>query len=523
MHSEDKTLNLTKAELLEQLELEIEQDYRACEKSLYRFFLSAWSVLEPNTPLYTNWHLEYVCEQLEQVTQGKTRRLIINVPPRSLKSTIATICWPVWEWISRPWERFMFASYSQALSTEHSMARRRLVESDWFRRRWGHLFSLEDDQNAKHYFKNDRTGHMYATSLGGSATGFGGNKILVDDPHNTKKAESDVERQQALEDFDKGLTSRPNDPKTGAIVVIMQRLHQEDLTGHLLKKNIPGLVHVCLPTIAARNEDLIFPISGRIISRRTGDLLHSERLGPAEVAQAKLDLGSFGFAGQHQQEPAPLEGGLLKVANWRRYTPADLPKRFDRVVLSWDMRFKKTTSELAKNKGDYVAGVVLAQKGARIYLLDVIRGLWGFKDSRSALQWLAARNPDAISKYVENKANGPGIVDDLEETIVGLTLVEPKGDKMQRVQLTVPYQEAGNLWLPADGHTFSDSGIGGAKPLTAGDFIKECAVFPNGSNDDMLDAFTQGVLEIMQSGWQYLRDMAGVERERPEDDGRQAA
>lgn len=490
------------SELAKEYELQQELDYRACEDSLYRFFLAAWKVLEPTTPLYSNWHLELMAEYLEEVTAGNIRRIIINVPPRSLKSTLVTICWPCWEWIKNPSERYMFASYSQSLSTEHSMARRRLIESEWYSSRWGSNYGLLEDQNAKHYFRNDGAGHMFATSTGGSATGFGGNRVIIDDPHNTKGAESDAERTTTLNDIDKGLMSRFNDPKTGVLALVMQRLHEEDATGNILKKDLPGLVHVKLPTEATENQTIIFPRSGRVVHRKTGELLHPERMGPDEVAAAKKLLGSFGFAGQHQQEPAPLEGGILKVDNWQRYTPALLPEQFDQIVQSWDMRFKKTTSEQAKNKGDYVAGVVLGIKGSRTYLLDLTRGLWGFKDSRDQVVLMSGRWPHAVQKFVENKANGPGIVDALEEEIAGLTLIEPKGDKMQRAMLTVPYHEAHNLFIPEKGHVFS-SGV------CVDDFVTECAKFPNGKNDDMLDAYTQGVIELHSGGLAFLRAMAG--------------
>jgi predicted phage terminase large subunit-like protein len=501
---------------VEALARELEEDYRACEESLYRFFLSSWLVLEPTTILYTNWHLEYVCEWLEMVTLGKCRRLIINVPPRSLKSTIATICWPVWEWIKRPSKRKMFASYSQPLSTEHSMARRRLLSSPWFQRRWGKPeLELLEDQNTKAYFKNEAGGHQFSTSTGGTATGMGGDDVVIDDPHNTKQAESDSERTATLNDIDKGLLTRFNNPKTGALVLIMQRLHENDATGHMLKKQIPGLKHIKLATEAPTEEVWTFPRSGRVVTRRKGELLHPDRFGPEEVHVAKIELGSYGYAGQHDQNPAPPGGGKLQKANWKRYKLSERPplEDFDRIVQSWDMRFKKTTAEHAKSKGDYVACVILGKKGSRVYILDVIRGLWGFKHSKDAVKYMTARWPQAIAKWIENKANGPGIQDDLEDSIPGMDLIEPAGDKHQRVELTVPYHEAGNLWLPEDdNHTFTDTGIGGALPVTVDMYLTECALFPNGANDDMLDATTQGVIKLYGGGLNYLRDMAGMTR-----------
>lgn len=471
-----------------------------CENSLYAFFLQAWRVLEPTTELSTNWHLEYISEWLEEVTDGKVRRIIINVPPRSLKSTLVTICWPVWEWLKKPSKRKMFASYSQTLSSEHSMARRRLIESDWFQKHWGDRFTLNNDQNQKNYFKNYKTGHMFATSTGGTATGMGGDDVVIDDPHNTKQGESEAQRESTLQDIDKGLTTRLNNPKKGAIVLVMQRLHEQDATGHILAKGIKGLVHVCLPTIAEQHEVITFPRSGRTVERLPGTLLHADRVGEPEVAQAKLDLASYGFAGQHQQRPAPAEGGLLKRGDWQRFDPS-YPPKFSKIIQSWDLRFKRTTTERMRKglRGDYVVGVVLGVSGSSIYLIDVVRGLWGFKDSRKAMVKLSAKWPQAWGKLVENKANGPALVDLLGSKVQGLKLIEPQGDKMQRVEAILPLHEAGNLFVPLEGSTpWVDA------------FIDECAGFPTASHDDQVDAFTQGVIHLRDKGLQRLRAMAGM-------------
>jgi predicted phage terminase large subunit-like protein len=477
------------------------------EKNLYPFFVEAWPIIEPAFPLSTNWHLELIAEYLELVTLRQIRRLIINVPPRSLKSTMVTIVWPVWEWIESlsgrenpASRRKMFASYAQTLSSEHSMARRRLIESDFFQSNWGDRFKLLTDQNAKHYFKNTSTGHHYSTSTSGTATGMGGDDVVIDDPHNTKQAESEAERTSTLNDIDKGLSTRLNDPKTGAIVLVMQRLHQEDATGHMLTQNVEGLVHVCLPTIAEHCEKIVFPRSGRIVERNPGDLLHPDRIGPAEVEAAKKVLGSYGFAGQHQQRPSPAEGGLLKRALWQRFNPKNPPK-FEKIIQSWDLRFKRTTSEQDRKgpRGDYVVGVVLGKVGTSIYLLDVVRGLWGFGDSKAQMLALTQKWPTAWAKLVENKANGPALVDDLSGKVVGLRLVEPSGDKVQRVEAIVPLHEAANLYVPEDGSTpWVDA------------FIDECASFPNATHDDQVDAYTQGVIHLRDKGIERLKALAGM-------------
>jgi predicted phage terminase large subunit-like protein len=490
---------MTEADQIEKRAL-FELERELSEKSLYEFFKASWPILEPTIPLSDNWHLELIAEYLELVTERQIKRLIINVPPRSLKSTLVTIVWPVWEWLSNPSKRKMFASYAQTLSTEHSMARRRLIESDWFQSRWGDRFKLLTDQNAKHYFKNNHTGHHFSTSVGGTATGMGGDDVVIDDPHNTKQAESEAERTTTLNDIDKGLSTRLNDPKTGAIVWVMQRLNEKDATGHALEQNIEGLVHVCLPTIAEQYEEIIFPKSKQKKIRQPGEFLHPDRMGPVEVDIAKRTLGSYGFAGQHQQRPSPAEGGLLKRATWQRFDPRHPPK-FEKLIQSWDLRFKRTTSEQDRKgpRGDYVVGGILGKIGAKIYLLDVVRGLWGFGDSKLALLKLAEKWPLAYAKLVENKANGPALVDDLGGGVQGLRLVEPQGDKLQRVEAIVPLHEAGNLYVPEEGSTpWVDA------------FVEECASFPNAAHDDQVDAYTQGVIHLRDKELERLKALAGM-------------
>lgn len=478
---------------LEQIKakLELALSIRLAEQSLYEFYKQAWSVLEPTTPLSENWHLEYIAEHLEQVTHGEITRLIINVPPRSSKSTLATIVWPVWSWIAQPSKRWMFASYSQGLSSEHSVARRNLITSDWFVERWGRVFSLTEDTNRQNEFANDKTGRMFATSVGGTATGKGGDVIVIDDPHNTRQAESEAERTTTLRDADLGLSTRLNDPRTGAIVLIMQRLHEQDLTGHWLTQN-PGLyTHIKLTSEAEHDETFVFPCSKRIVTRKAGELLQPSRQGAKELAEAKLTLGARGYAGQHMQRPAPAGGGLLLTKFWRRFTPRPSDD-YEQVIQSWDLRFKE-----GKDSGDYVVGCVVGVRGPNRYLLDLVRGRWSFKESCDALHTLSAKWPQSDAKIVENKANGPALVSQLADSIPGLILVEPQGGKFERAQAMTPFLEAGNLWIPEDNYA-----------PWVGDFVHECEQFPAGAHDDCVDSFGQAINYLRGASLEYLRVMA---------------
>lgn len=467
-----------------------------CTRSFRIFAERAWPHVVPGEKYRHNWHIDAMIDHLEAVRLGQINQLIINVPPGHSKSILCSVLWPAWLWIHNPFWRIITATYAATLSTRDAIKMRELVASDWYQKHWGQRVKLDSVRDTQVDFWTTMRGQRFSTSTGGVLTGQHAHVQIVDDPLNAVDATSELARHSANEWLSQALSTRwvPGNPTRQ--VIIMQRLHEDDPTGYLLKQG--GYEHLCL---RAEYEPGTYVTSIGKYDHRTkpGEVLWPELYPPKRIEQLKKALGSYGTAGQLQQNPSPAVGGILKIDNWQRYTPSEIPERFDQVIQSWDMRFKRTTSEQSKNKGDYVVGVVIGQVGARLYLLDLVRGLWGFKDSRDEVVKLSAKWPDAVAKYVENKANGPGIVDALEEDIPGLTLVEPKGDKMQRALLVVPYHEAGNLFIPEAGST-----------PWVDDFVAECAKFPNGRNDDQLDAYSQGVIEINSGGLAYLRAMAGM-------------
>lgn len=448
------------------------------ERKLADFIRQAWHVIEPATPYLHNWHIDLICEYLEAVSAGQITRLIINIPPRYMKSIAVSVMWPVWEWIRHPETRWIFASYSQSLSTKHSVDRRTIIQSDWYQSRWGDRFKLVEDHNLKTEFLNDKRGHMIATSVGGTSTGKGGNRLVVDDPLNPKEAASDVLRERANTWFDQTFYSRLDDKKTGAIVVIMQRLHEKDLTGHLLEKG-GEWEHLCLPAIAEDRQVIHFPMSGRTLVREPGDLLWPEREGPKEIEAAKLALRSYGFAGQYQQRPSPMEGGIFKRGWWKFYK--EPPARFDEMLQSWDCSFKSASTS------DYVVGQVWGRVGGEFYLLDQVRDRMDFTETLQAVRALTAKWPKARSKLIEDKANGQAVIDALKREIPGIIPVTPKESKEARAMAVQPFMEAGNVYLP-------DPSIA---PWIH-DFIEECAAFPNAAHDDQVDAMTQALNRLAQ-------------------------
>lgn len=467
-------------------------DYKHAERSFSHFVRAAWALLEPSTPLLWNWHHELICEYLEAVLAGDVKRLIINMPPRYMKSIIVTVLFPAWCWIRSPSMRFISTSYSQMLSTKHSVDRRLVLESPWYQAAWGSTFKLSDDQNQKMEYTNDKRGHMVATSMLGTVTGKGGDCIIVDDPHNPKKAESELERQAAVEAFDSTFTTRLDDKKTGRMIVVMQRLHEKDLTGHLLAKG--GWEHLCLPAEAPARTVIKFPRSAKEIVREQGDLLHEARDGKPELEAQKVALGSYGYAGQYDQAPAPRVGGLFKRHYWRFYSK--LPERLESELQSWDLAFK------GKDDSDFVAGVVMGRvvAGADVYIIDLLNERLGFKASCSAVRSLSQKHPRALLKLVEDKANGPGLVDVLKSEIPGLVLVNPEGSKWERACSIEPMLEAGNVFLPAPEIAPKIMHNGQLTDITTL-IINQCAVFPRGDHDDIVDALTQGLKRLQRKSF----------------------
>lgn len=220
------------ADLLARPNLLTEIDREFAGRSLREFARQAWQIIEPSTPFVGGWHIDAIIKHLEAVTAGQIRNLLINVPPRHMKSLLVSVFWVAWEWIRWPERRWLYSSYAASLSIRDSVNCRRLIESPWYQQRWGDSFALTSDQNTKGRFDNNRSGYRLTTSVGGAVTGEGGDRIVCDDPHNVQEAESDSVRKGTLEWFDVVMSTRVNDPKTAAKVVVMQRCHQQDLTVH---------------------------------------------------------------------------------------------------------------------------------------------------------------------------------------------------------------------------------------------------------------------------------------------------
>lgn len=445
------------------------------ERTLPAFIEQAWAVIEPGTPYVDNWHIHLIGEYMQAINQGQIKRLIINIPPRNMKSIEATVCYPAWTWIKAPEKRFIKVSYADTLSRKHNILTRDIITSPWYQENWGNVFSLKDDVNRQNEFKNSAQGFMFSTSIGGTLTGEGGDVIIIDDPQDPKQANSIAERETVISFFQNKLQTRLNDPENGVIILIMQRLHEKDLTGHILSERL-GYEHLKLPAIAPERAAITFPISKKQIVREEGDILNPARFSRKVLDELKRTMGSMQFAGQFQQSPVPDEGIIFK-REWLNKTFRELPAGTT-IIQSWDLPFKNSEAS-AK-----CAGIVMARKGAELFILDCVNDKMSFVDSVTAIKDLTKKHPKARGKVVEDKANGPAIIDFLKKDVPGMIAFNPRGSKEDRALSVAPYFEAGNVYF-----------LEGAP--WAGDLREDLRKFPNGTYKDTVDATVQAILYLM--------------------------
>lgn len=400
----------------------------------------AWHIVEPARPFLDVWHLRVICEHLEAVTSGEIRKLLINIPPGHAKSLAVSVFWPCWEWTRCPERRWLYSSYALSLSVRDSIKCRRIIESPWYRERWDHVFRLRDDQNAKLKFENDKTGYRLSTSVGGAVTGERGDRVVVDDPHNMLDVESDVKRQDVLTWWDEAMSTRLNDYKTGAHVIVMQRLHAEDLAGHVLEQG--GYEHLCLPTEYDPATTKTTAIGFRDPRMTEGELLCPALFGVEQNADAKTRLGPYGYAGQHGQSPSPRSGGMLPIG---KMGIVDAVPANARRVRYWD---KAGTA----GGGAYSAGVKVARGDDGIYYIeDVVRGQWG-AEARNAVMLQTAQTDDRTVSVWQEQEPGSGGKESAEATVrllAGFDVHTERvtGEKVVRATPFAAQVQAGNVRL----------------------------------------------------------------------------
>lgn len=465
---------------------------------LRQFVAEGWREVEPEMDFIPAYHVDAICEHLEWLSTGDINRLIINIGPGYAKSMVVSVLWPAWMWSWRPGWRAIFGSYDMVLSTRDAVRSRAVLSSEWFKETFEPTWRFTVDQNVKSYYTNNRRGERLATSTTGKGTGFRGHCVGADDPVNAIDRNNLAVHKATIDWWDKAMSSRQVDPRKVARAVIAQRLHPQDLTGHLLRKG--GYTHLNLPTeFDPKRRSVTVTKSGKKwIDRRSaaGELLFPELFTPEVVAQAKLDLGTLDYEAQHGQNPQAAGGGIFKREWFKLYTPKDMPPVWEEEIQSWDFTFKQNTdAKRKKAEVDFVVGQVWSRLRAACYLRFERRGRMGFGDSKKAMRDVTKAWPAAIAKLVENKANGPAIIEELrdgspaEPAIDGIIAVENNDGTLAQAHAVAPYVEAGNIYLP-------DESIW----PEVNDWLDEVCAFPNGLNDDRVTAFVQAVLRLKKRG-----------------------
>lgn len=424
-----------------------------------------------------------------------------------MKSLSVAVAWPAWDWIKRPERRFLFASYAQTLSTRDSLKCRRLVQSPWYQQHWAGRFQLADDQNLKMRFDTDRGGYRLATSVGGALTGEGGDIIVIDDPHNASEAESQLIRESTLDWWDQAMSTRLNNPKTGAYVVVMQRVHDRDLTGHILAKD-HGWDHLCLPMRYEVGHPFKVRSSLGWSDPRTkdGELLWPERIGEREAQSLEVALGQYGTAGQLQQRPAIAGGNILRDEWWKRWGKGAPPSQLtaDQVV-AWRAKEAPECREImatvdtaysAKSTADYSACTVWglwtdANGLDQLMMLGAWRDRVDFPSLKRQIVKIFAEY-DVDHMLIEAKASGTPLIHELRRQRIYAIAHNPRSvDKVTRANAVTAILEAGVVWAPE--RKWADEVIG------------ECSGFPTAANDDYVDTVIMA-LERFRAGGSLIID-----------------
>lgn len=485
----------------------------SAEDSLYEFLRQAWHLIEGKLDFIDGWHIQAIAEHLEACRTREIKNLLINVPPRSSKSTLISIAFPAWVWIHDPTEKFMYASMSAPLSLEHSLLCRSLMESQWYQKRWGSVVQLAPDQNAKSFFANTAGGYRIATSVGATPTGRGANFLISDDPNSVKDAHSDANRLSTNRWFSQSWFNRLNDPRNDVRMVIQQRLHEQDVSGYIMSSDKDNeWVKLILPMeyeVARHCRTIILPKTNKLWEdprKKEGELLCPDRIGPKQIKDYKENLRAYGYAGQYQQRPAPEEGGVFQK-EWFKWWKFDEPPPIDHVIQSWDTAFTRS------DDGAYSActtwGVFKHENANNIILLSAWRARVEYPELKeSALKlYNDYRNngPNAIKRgkkmrpdivLLEGKASGISLHQEFLRAGIPAIRFNPDkhGDKHERVRVMSPLVEVGRVWLPAKGPDYKR-----LRPF-AEQFLDQIAMFPNAASRDLVDTMTQVLIRLRSSG-----------------------
>lgn len=479
----------------------------AAETSLRSFIEIVWPVLEPGREFVSGWAVDAICDHLQAVSDGYIQKLLINVPPGCMKSLTTDVLWPAWEWgpNNRADLRYVAASYSDALTVRDNRKTRLVIQSPEYQSRWGHRFNLIGDQNAKQKFETDKRGFKIATSVGGLGTGERGDRLIIDDPHNVKDGESEKKREATLAWFTETMSTRVNDPGKSVFVIIMQRVHERDVSGLILDKEM-GYTHLMLPMDFEPDRKCVVevrhPCAGELQDGQEevfrwedpraddGELLWPERFSREYVDQdLKPALrawgGGYAEAGQLQQSPIPRGGGMFQRGDFQFIEPSEVQKLRGRKCRGWD---------LAASDGQtsaYTAGVKgMIDQDGRLIILDVVRDRLLPHGVKQLIKSCGEQDGKICTIDIPQDPGQAGKSQkaDLVKHLHGFNVkFSPEtGDKVVRATPVSAQAEAGNMYLVRG--PWNDA------------YINELVVFPNGQFKDQTDATSRMYSNLLRKG-----------------------
>jgi predicted phage terminase large subunit-like protein len=459
---------------------QIERDL--CARSLSHFVQRAWRHIIPD-PYQHNWHIDAVCEHLEAVANGQINRLLVNVPPGTSKSTLIGVMYPAWLWGPRgnPGHRYIGAAHEQGLAVRDNRMMRALVTSEWYQRHWP--IKMTGDQNEKLYFENEARGFRQACAVA-SMTGRRGHTIAWDDPLSPEKAHSDTARDTAIRILSETVPTRLNNPDKSAIIVVMQRLHENDPSGHILSQEL-GYEHLCIPMEFEPEAARITSIGWSDPRKVAGELLDPNRFPPHVIERDKKAMGSYAWAGQMQQRPSPAGGGLFR-GDWWQYLDAPPPIQWRAIYAD--------TAQKTKEQNDYTVFQCWGRTATgQAILLDMVRGKFEAPEllERARQFWAkhsTVQGQGALRAFkIEDKVSGTGLIQQLKREGKPVLPIQRATDKLTRAYDAAPYIESGNVILLRSVPHLSD-------------MLAEASAFPNGAHDDTLDPMMDAIADMMTGG-----------------------
>ncbi len=443
-------------------------------RDLGTFIRMAFAELNPGATYQHNWHIDLIADRLTQVYQGKIKRLIINIPPRYLKSISASVAFPAWVLGQDPTKRVITASFSSELADKLGRDCLSLVRSPVYRRLFPKTH-ISPARKAAYDFTTTKQGYRYAVSTGGSLTGRGADILIIDDPLKPDEASSEAERKRVNDWFDGTALTRLDNKRDGAIVIIMQRLHLDDLVGHVLAKGEDWHL-INLPAIAEVEETLTYHVLGQPVTviRKPDSVLHEARDSRETLEGLRWSMGAARFSGQYQQAPVPAGGGMIKTDWLQCYRQEDLPSKFELLIQSWD------TASKAHQFNDYSVCVTIGIKNQGAYIVDVYRARLEFPAlKQAAIRLYQQYRPNAI--LVEDKSSGIQLIQELKDIgMYQVVAVKTNGDKQTRLFRQAVKFENGRVKLPQEA-------------AWKRDYIHELTSFPTAKFDDQVDATTQAL------------------------------